>query len=108
MSNLPKISNATDAINYIKNLNKLSKFSNSDIDSIICELNLIKKNNEMKKAPFFNLLNDDNNNIYQYNIPLTTVNCSCGHTFNTYFPIETYPPCDDCPKCNQTHYENCE
>lgn len=30
--------------------------------------------------------------------------CGCGNTFYTLFPIETYPPCDDCPNCGCTHY----
>lgn len=33
----------------------------------------------------------------------TLVNCNCGLSFYTYFPIETYPNCDDCPKCGATH-----
>jgi hypothetical protein len=35
----------------------------------------------------------------------TLVNCSCGCSFYTTFPIETDPGCDDCPKCGATHYE---
>jgi hypothetical protein len=32
------------------------------------------------------------------------IKCSCGNSFYTDFPIETFPPCDDCPYCGVTHY----
>jgi hypothetical protein len=35
----------------------------------------------------------------------TKIECSCGKTFYTLFPIETMPPCDDCPYCHKTYFE---
>jgi hypothetical protein len=31
------------------------------------------------------------------------IKCSCGNSFYTIFPLETYPPCDNCPYCGITH-----
>lgn len=33
----------------------------------------------------------------------TLINCCCGETFYTNFPIETLPPCDNCPFCGVSH-----
>lgn len=35
----------------------------------------------------------------------TKINCLCGTVFYTNFPIETLPPCADCPKCKRTYYK---
>lgn len=34
---------------------------------------------------------------------MTRVDCSCGVTFFTNFPIETFPGCDECPNCKRIH-----
>lgn len=31
--------------------------------------------------------------------------CSCGKSFYTIYPIETFPACEDCPFCGITHWE---
>lgn len=33
----------------------------------------------------------------------TQINCSCGTSFYTLFPLETFPPMDNCPHCEATH-----
>ena len=34
------------------------------------------------------------------------IKCSCGNSFYTIFPLETYPPCDNCPHCGITWYNS--
>lgn len=35
----------------------------------------------------------------------TLVNCKCGYSFVTIFPLETNPPHDICSNCETKHYQ---
>lgn len=69
----------------------------NDEDIQICD-NV--KNNKMKE----NTRQSMNIPNLQYETN-SLIHCSCGTSFYTYYPIETYPPCDDCPNCHTTHYK---
>ena len=34
----------------------------------------------------------------------TRIDCSCGNTFYTHFPLESIPPKATCPHCRKYHY----
>lgn len=106
-----KTSNVSSVINHIRKLNTSSPFSDEDIDKIICELNLIKNdniiigNNGTGKTNFLKLFNNIITDENQNRFKLTTIHCSCGHTFDTDFPMESDPPCASCMKCKKLHYD---
>jgi hypothetical protein len=66
-------------------------------DTQICN-NIIKHKEETKKQDYIQL----QTNIKQNEA--AEIKCDCGNSFYTDFPIETFPPCDDCPYCGVTHY----
>lgn len=35
----------------------------------------------------------------------TEIDCECGCSFSTNFPMQTNPSCDNCPKCHKIHYD---
>ena len=36
----------------------------------------------------------------------TRIDCDCGNTFFTIFPLESNPPCDYCTYCNKLHRDS--
>ena len=71
----------------------------------ICNNNDIKICNDIRINKIENKKLHDYNKLQQYGGKhINCINCSCGISFYTNFPIETFPPCDDCPNCGLTHH----
>lgn len=87
-----EISNGTKLL-----FNGIKYICNNDNDLEIC-YGIKQSKNDKKKQ--INYIKSQNNIKENGGIQ---INCSCGNSFYTIFPLETYPPCDNCPHCGITH-----
>ena len=80
------------------------KYICKNVDDLI-KCNDVKKRNDVTKNEGYNtkLSNYIQSPLVAEQNGRTKIKCSCGNSFYTCFPIETYPPCDDCPHCGITH-----
>ena len=66
----------------------------------------VEKCKEIQKQKRIEELENDPIYIQQKSTPPNAKCNNCGHEFFSCFPMESLPPCDNCPKCKSLVYDD--